>query len=688
MEVTIKSFYADTMELVREQAAELGVRAESVLTDFLVDYLKLEGMVTSPELITCINKKCKKETEASFYKIDGFDYSDDSGVLDLFLTNYIDKDDVAEFTKSKVEHAHNSLYRFFMTCIENDSMLLEYKEEDPDIAEIVETIRSEYGKKNIRQVRFFLLTNGLLKGDTDKIEDLTIGLNGEIPLEEYIWDIEATRQSDVAARQEPFVDVDLENMFQPLECIPCDENPEVKSYLAVMPAMTLAQIYSKYHVRLLNQNVRNYLGGRKTINKNMLETIRTNGGRFFAYNNGLSSTAYSVRVETNDEGRLVIKSMHNWQIVNGGQTTNVIHYIYSQKKERELLQGVNVALKITEIKIQDEDEKKKAISNIARYANSQNQVKESDFAVNEPYMHSLKNLSKQEVAPQGSKRQGTKWFFVRMRGEYEDAKTSISLKKQREFMKANPKNQVLEKTDVAKLEMAWDLQPHVACLGGEKCFDKFWKNIDKLDNIVVDKKYFHNLIAKAIIIQKVYDLYMASGQKGYANIIQYYALASIAMRSHGKFDLEYIWNHQDVQPSLIPVLQKAIEIISTYMKLLAGDGSNVNMSSASKKVDFWKSITLRLSNLPEFDNSLLIVGGTEELTANQKAEVSEFDSIPKDEWISLASWGKTSRKLSLLERKKIEHVAIALEREKTISYSYASDALSIYHKSKNLGWTK
>ena len=32
---------------------------------------------------------------------------------------------------------------------------------------------------------------------------------------------------------------------------------------------------------------------------------------FFAYNNGISSTAYSVRVETNDDGRLVIKGMHN-----------------------------------------------------------------------------------------------------------------------------------------------------------------------------------------------------------------------------------------------------------------------------------------------------------------------------------------------------------------------------------------
>ena len=180
---------------------------------------------------------------------------------------------------------------------------------------------------------------------------------------------------------------------------------------------------------------------------------------------------------------------------------------------------------------------------------------------------------------------------------------------------------------------------------------------------------------------------MASGFKGYANIIQYYALASIAMRSHGKFDLEYIWKHQDVQPSLIPILQKAIEIISTYIKVLASDGNNINISSAAKKTDFWDKIRLRLNNLPEFDNSLLVVGDTKDLTASQKAEMMEFNEIPVTDWNSLAVWAKSSRKLSLLERKKIEHVAIAVEKGKDIGYSYATEALSIYRKSQNMGWS-
>ncbi len=685
-EVSVKKFYSETMELVKELAAENGVTVEQEFTSEMVDYLKQEGLATSPELITCFNAKCAKETEAGFYKVDGFDYSEDAGVLDLFITCFIDKEELPEFTRSKIEHAHNSLWRFLMRCVENDTLYQEYRNEDPDMAEIIDTIRSEYEKKAIRQVRLYIISNGVMKCDYALSDEITI-TKQEIPVEEHVWDIEAARQSDVATRYEPSVDVDFQNLFQPLECIPCDENKDVKSYLAIIPAMVLAQVYDKFRVRLLNQNVRQYLGGRKTINKKMLETLRSEGGKFFAYNNGISSTAYSVNTYCTDDGRILIKSMNNWQIVNGGQTTNVIYYIYSQKKERYLLENVNVALKISEIKVAEEDEKKTVISNIARYANSQNQVKESDFAVNEPFMHTLKGLSLSEYAPMGTANAGTQWFFVRMRGEYEDAKGDLKTKKGREFLRLHPKTQILEKTDVAKLEMAWMQQAHISCLGGEKCFDKFWTSYGKTGSIEVNERYFHRLVAKQIIYQKVQDMLIKSGNKGYGNIIGYYTLATVAMKSHNKFDLEYVWNHQDVQPSLVPILEKSIENIKNYIALLAQDSSNVNISSAAKRTDFWKGILVRTGNIAEFDNSLNEVGVAEELTSEQKAELDLFNGISADTWTSIANWGKQVRKLSLLERKKVEHVAAAVSKDKPVTYNYAAEALAILNKCKSMGWT-
>lgn len=683
-EITLKSIYSDITQLARDLAVEQNVSKELVMTDLLLDYLKQEGIATSPELVECYDKTTKEFT-GGYYRIDAFDYSDDTGVLDLFITYLIDKDDIAEFTKAKIEACHNAAYRFFMRCIENDSLLKLYRNEDPDMAEVIDMIRTEYGKKNIKQVRLIIMSNGLIKCGYEPVDDFTIG-DQQIPTEEYVWDIEATRQSEIATVSNPTVNVDLESMFQPLECIPCEETPEEKSYLAVMPAMVLAQIYHKYRTRLLNQNVRNFLGGKKKHNKNMLETIRTNGGRFFAYNNGISSTATRVTVDTNDEGRLVIKNMDEWQIVNGGQTTNVIYYIYSNKKERDLLNSVNVALKVTEIKLNNEDQKKQAISNIAKYANSQQQVKDSDFAVNEPYMHMLKEMSNKTFTPKTSSRPGTKWFFVRMRGEYEDAKISLSKKKYREFSALCPKSQVLEKTDVATLEMAWQLYPYISVMGGEKCFVRFWKTVMDDKDITVDEKYFHRLIAKAIITQKTKEMFNAMGGKGYANIIQFYTLAIIALKSHGKFDLDYVWEHQDIQPALIPIITDCISIISTYIQALGADVNQINITSAVKKIDFWKAINLRINKIPEFDSSLLQKTTNSDLTSNQKMQLSEFDAITAEEWERLAKWGKDSRKLSLLERKKIEHIAVSVSKEKTVAFDYAIEVLSIYKKAKTLGW--
>lgn len=683
-DISLKSVYADTMEIVKLEAETNETSVEDELTNHILDYLKFEGLVSSPTIISCQNEQSTKDVD--FYKINGFDYSEETGVLDLIITHYIDKEELPEFTKAKIEKCHNALYRFVMLCIESDSLYKEYKEKDPDIAEIIETIKSEYEKGDISQVRFFILSNGLNKSEYELSDETVIGKK-EIPLEEYVWDLEMVRQSEQASRKEPFVDIDLESQFSSLECILCDENAEVKSYLAVIPARILAEIYNKYRSRLLNNNVRNYLGGRGRKNQAMIKSLRTESQLFFAYNNGISSTAFGVKTKVDNEGRLFITGLHNWQIVNGGQTTNVIYYLYSNKKERYLLDGVNVAVKITEIKISDEERRKQTISNIARYANSQNQVKESDFAVNEPFMHSLKELSLKETTPQSSIRPGTKWFFIRMRGEYEDSKTNLSGRKQLDFLRQNPKNQVLEKADLAKLEMAWNQQPYISCQGGEKCFDSYWKTINKQKDLAVDDKFFHRLIAKQIIIQRVKDVFLKSGLKGYCNIYQYYALSIISLKSREQLDLDYIWDHQDVQPLLIPIIEKSVDIVGAYIKLLATSSDNVNISSAAKKSDFFKAISLRLGGIPEFDSTLMTKAEKIELTMNQKAEIAEFDEITVESWESLAEWGKSSRKLSLLERKKVEHIAVAKEKQKELSYNNISEVLSIYLKAKNMGWS-
>ena len=91
-----------------------------------------------------------------------------------------------------------------------------------------------------------------------------------------------------------------------------NENGGVKSYLAIMPAVILARVYKQYKTRLLNQNVRNYLGGTIKVNKGMAKTLRENPAMFFAYNNGISSTATHVGLHE-DGGK---KSERSWRYEN------------------------------------------------------------------------------------------------------------------------------------------------------------------------------------------------------------------------------------------------------------------------------------------------------------------------------------------------------------------------------------
>ena len=73
-------------------------------------------------------------------------------------------------------------------------------------------------------------------------------------------------------------------------------------------------------IELLKANVRSFLNMTGTVNKGIRETIRTEPERFFAYNNGIATTARSVKFEKTSSG-LVMTEFDGLQIINGGQTT-------------------------------------------------------------------------------------------------------------------------------------------------------------------------------------------------------------------------------------------------------------------------------------------------------------------------------------------------------------------------------
>ena len=388
MELNLKDFARDFTDLTKQTAVENGTSVEQQFTEDVLEYIMEEGAAVSPELFYCVNKDCTRPTEADYYKINAFDYSESAGILDLFITIYIEAEGLPELTKNRIDQAHNALAHFLTKCIKDDKMFQKYLAEDPEIAEVVGTINEEFKNKNISLIRFFVLSNGHLKVDYKSASELKIG-ETEYDFEFNIWDISAIRNSEIAAQHDGAINIDFESEYaNSIECLEMNENGGVKSYLAIMPAVILARVYKQYKTRLLNQNVRNYLGGTIKVNKGMAKTLRENPAMFFAYNNGISSTATHVGLHE-DGGKKYITDVTNWQIVNGGQTTNTIYNMYSRSID---LENAFVTLKISEINFEDEKKKSAAISDIARYANSQTQIKESDLAANIDYMLRLDQL--------------------------------------------------------------------------------------------------------------------------------------------------------------------------------------------------------------------------------------------------------------------------------------------------------
>ena len=682
MEINLKDFARDFMDLVKEEAVENGTSVEQQFTENVLDYIKEEGAAVSPELFYCVNKECSRPTEADYYKINAFDYSESAGILDLFITVYIESEGLTEIKKNRIDQAHNALAHFLSKCVKDDKMYQQYINEDTEVAEIVGTIKEEFKNKNISLIRFFVITNGQLKTDYNSSSEIKVG-DVDYDFEFNIWDICAIRNSEVAAQHDGAIDIDFESEYaHSIECLELGENGGVKSYLAIMPAEILARVYKKYKTRLLNQNVRNYLGGTIKVNKGMAKTLRDDPAMFFAYNNGISSTALKVGLRRDEGGKVYITNVTNWQIVNGGQTTNTIYSMFSRNID---MQNAYVTLKISEINFEDEKKKEEAISHIARFANSQTQIKESDLAANIGYMLKLDEISKSEWTPVNSVRRNTQWFFERMRGQYDNAKGEPRTKKAKDFVAQHPKKQRFTKTDIAKWEMAWAGRPDIASKGGEQSFDFFHKKSLKTDSIIVDRNYFHQLIAKAIIYQSISEICKQNGIKGYVNIICNYVLATLAWKSRESLDLDYIWNHQEIHPAMRVAIEQEADIVNKYILKLGQEG--VNPSVKAKNEPFWKDITLRMVGLPELDK-VLLSSNEDELTAENQAKIEQFEKLPADIWRQLSVWGKDAKKLSLLERKKLDHAYALSSADKKLPFNIISDVIDIYKKSQDLGYAQ
>jgi hypothetical protein len=383
--------------------------------------------------------------------------------------------------------------------------------------------------------------------------------------------------------------VDFEKMFgESISAIKAADEKYFESYLCVLPASIISGLYKDFSTRLLEKNVRSFLQFRG-VNKGIRETIRKEPEKFVAYNNGLTITATNGEIKS-ESGQFKIKSLTDFQIVNGGQTTATIYFT---QKDGFDISKVKVMAKINVAKESTEDELEELISNISTFSNAQSRVSKVDLRSRNPQLVRIKSLSESVMTPSGKK-----WFFERAKGEF-NTKLRISSSNKNRFIKEYPTERRFSKELMAKYYSAWGNQPHLVKKGGEKIFRYF---IEKLTGegdfnkpININREFYEELIANIIMFRKLEKMY-GSGKNSMGQIrsaVVPYTLSILFMITDGdkkasSFDLLKIWINESLENDLEAYLNQLLSLLNDLIKKYS---ESDDYGEYSKKEELWKRIS-------------------------------------------------------------------------------------------------
>ncbi len=594
--------------------------------------------------------------QRSGIRVDGYGGNPDSasGTLSLIIADFNQVDSIERLVGSEMNTIFQRLSKFLRKAL--DSKWRNALEETNPGFSLAELIAHRWA--SVSKVRMFLISNRELSERVDGRE--ADNLDGRV-ITYSVWDIRRLHHFVTAGQGREEIEIDLRREFnRALPLLSAHLSPGgYESYLAVVPGEMLATIYDRWGARLLEQNVRVFLQARGNVNKGIRNTLDNDPAMFFAYNNGITATAGSLKTETKD-GQQLLTGLSDFQIVNGGQTTASIHAAWRNKVD---LSSVSIQMKLSVVDPQHTDE---VVPKISEYANSQNRVSAADFFANHPFHVRMEEFSRRihSPSPDGTFRQ-TKWFYERARGQYADARSHLTIAKRKKFDLENPRAQFFSKTDLAKYVNTWAGHPEKVSRGAQKNFADFasvvgkeWKQNDNAFN----EEYFRDVVSKAVIFKATERIVSVQPwyQGGYRANIVAYTIAKMAYEVNERkraVDFESIWRRQ----SLSDAMNGALALIAEQVhKALTNPPSGIsNVTEWAKKPGCWDEVKALTVKLPEnFVGELITTA--EKKTADRSAvnqqkvdkgiEAQRYvcDKGP-DFWKKVLDWGRQKKLLSPME---------------------------------------
>ena len=413
-----------------------------------------------------------------------------------------------------------------------------------------------------------------------------------------------------------------------IPCIKAEINDDTyDAYLAVVPGTFLADIYDKFGARLLEANVRSFLNARGAVNKGIRGTILNDKGKFFAYNNGISTTAKEICLSSDGHYITYFKDL---QIINGGQTTASL--ASARIKDNADLDHIYVQMKLTIVKQENEE----LIRNISKYANSQNKVTAADLNSNHPFFNRMEDFSRKIFAPITSgKTYQELWFFERARGQYEQPMMKMSKAKREEYQRVRPKDKKFTKTDLAKYLNSADMRPFDVSWGSEVNAVRFQVLLEekwKKDDSIYNENFYKELIAKAIMFKAIEriisDQEWYQENKAYRPQLVTYTFAKF-VHDVTKLDkcINYrnIWDRQAIPPVFIKDIAKIGKQV--FDTIYDENRQNSNISTYCKSKTCWDNLIKKTYSISENTQEILITQEEKKILEVRSQKDQKFETI-------------------------------------------------------------
>jgi hypothetical protein len=566
-------------------------------------------------------------------RVDGYTYDEFDKTMSLIIADYDISDEDRVLAKSQAGQLQNRLIYFVEDSL--STQLHREVEMSRPCSDLVDLLREK--RDEIRKYQLLIFTTANISATIKVLDSPDIA---GVASECQIWDIERLFQLCGSDTGRNIIEIDFKKHSE--NGIPCLEasgvaTEDFKSYLCIIPGTLLADIYDEHGSSLLEGNVRSFLSTKVAVNKKIRTTILQQPERFFAYNNGISATAMCVEFESTPQG-LFLVSAKDFQIINGGQTTASLSSARFDYRDKVNLDAIFVQMKLTVIEktIEDEDATT-LVQNISRSSNSQNKVSDADFFSTHPFHVQMERCSQRLGARgTGGLQFETKWFYERARGQYLQRQMRMTVAQKKKFLLQNPKNQLITKTDLAKVRNTWDGFPHIVSKGAQTNFTAFAQKIsdawDKDEGLLFGDKYFQESAALCLLFRYTESMipHQLWYQQGYrANIVTYTIalLHKLIQQQFPKRDLDLmgIWLRQTIPAPVQKVLIELSERV--YDKLTDRNRGVENVTQWCKREGCWDSVQAVQYTLSD-DLEDCLISQDEMKTANRDARVER--RIEKD----------------------------------------------------------